>query len=28
MNSDSHGTQILVKIPRSERRNILEVSAD
>ena len=23
-----HGTQILVKIPRSERRNILEVSAD
>jgi signal transduction histidine kinase len=28
MNSDSHGTQILVKIPRSERRNILEASAD
>jgi signal transduction histidine kinase len=28
MNSDSHGTQILVKIPRSERKNILEVSAD
>jgi signal transduction histidine kinase len=28
MNSDRHGTQILVKIPRSERRNTLEVSAD
>jgi signal transduction histidine kinase len=28
MDSDSHGTQILVKIPRSERRNVLEVSAD
>jgi signal transduction histidine kinase len=28
MDSDSHGTQILVKMPRSERRNVLEVSAD
>jgi two-component system, NarL family, sensor kinase len=28
MDSDSHGTQILVKIPRAERRNVFEVSAD
>lgn len=28
MDSDGPGTQILVKIPHSERRNILEISAD
>jgi signal transduction histidine kinase len=28
MESDSQGTQILVKIPRSERRSVFEVSAD
>ncbi len=28
MDSDGHGTQVLVRMPRSERRNAFEVSAD